>query len=102
MATESVKILIEAEDKATAKIKSAILEQEKAAERSVLASQKQTKEGLKATKATTDFFGAVAGMAGGSQVASVASQLAGLTEKTGQFSEVAKAGGSSADRKSVV
>lgn len=151
MATESVKILIEAEDKATAQLQKTVREQEKVAAKTALIKQQQEQAltaerialeqgaeaaeayrlkiqgldadtakliarekaliqeqkaanaelakqpgGLKSTKATTEFFGAVAGMAGGSQVASVAGQLAGLTEKTGQFSEVAKAGGTSA------
>jgi hypothetical protein len=151
VATESVKILIEAEDKATAELQKAVREQEKAAAKSALIKQQQEQAiqaerialeqgaeaaeayrltlqgldaqtaaliarekslvqeqkaanaelakqpgGLKSTKATTEFFGAVAGMAGGSQIASVAGQLAGLTEKTGQFAEVAKQGGASA------
>lgn len=151
MATESVKILIEAEDKATAQLQKTVREQEKAAaksqvvrdmqlqalraekialeqgaeaaeaykltlqgvdeqtakliarERALLQEQKQANAeiakqpgGLKSTKATTEFFGAVSNIAGGSQIASLAGQVAGLTEKTGQFSEVAKAGGASA------
>lgn len=153
MATESVKILIEAEDKATAKLKQATTEQEKAAaraevsrvkaqkslaaerieleqgaeaahafrleleglssaeaaliarEKELLAQQKKRAAeqeklseigGAKQTKTGAEFFGAIAGMAGGSEIASVASQIGGLTEKTSQFSEVAKAGGASA------
>lgn len=47
-------------------------------------------------KVTTEFVGTLASLAGGSEFASFASQIAGATEKVGQFSEVAKAGGAGA------
>lgn len=47
-------------------------------------------------KSTTEFFGTLAGLAGSSELASLASQLAGATEKVGQFSEVAQTGGAGA------
>jgi hypothetical protein len=43
-------------------------------------------------KSTTEFLGVLASLSGNSQLAGLASQLAGATEKVGQFSEVAKAG----------
>lgn len=153
MATESVKILIEAEDKATAKLKAAQTEQEKAAARSEIVRAKAAKQlaiektelfegaeaahamalelqgldaataaliardkelvdqqkklkaeqekisqqsGAKQTKSGAEFFGAIAGIAGGSEIASIAGQIGGLTEKTSQFGEVAKMGGANA------
>lgn len=153
MATESVKILIEAEDKATAKLKQAVSEQEKAAAKAELsrvraqkslaaerieleqgaeaahafrlelegmeaaeaaliarekellnqqkkraAEQQKLSEigGAKQTKSGAEFFGAIAGIAGGSEIASIAGQIGGLTEKTSQFGEVAKMGGANA------
>lgn len=47
-------------------------------------------------KVTTEFVGTLASLAGGSEFASFASQIAGATEKVGQFSEVANAGGAGA------
>lgn len=47
-------------------------------------------------KATTEFVGTLAALTGNSELASFASQMAGATEKVGQFSEVAKAGGAGA------
>lgn len=86
--SESVKILIEADDQASKKIADAA--------KNVEASIK----GIKATgdqaKKSTEFFGAIAGALGGSELASYASQLAGLTDKVSQFSEVQKAGGAGA------
>jgi hypothetical protein len=153
VATESVKILIEAEDKASAKLRAAVTEQEKAAakaeltrvkaqkslaaerveleqgaeaahafrlelegmeaaeaaliarEKELLTQQKKRAEeqkklgdtsGAKQTKSGAEFFGAIAGIAGGSEIASIAGQIGGLTEKTSQFGEVAKMGGANA------
>lgn len=153
MATESVKILIEAEDKATAKLRAAVTEQEKAAakaevarvkaQKSIAAERVELEQGAEAahafrlelegmasaeaaliarekellnqqrqraaeqrkladvsgarqTKAGAEFFGSIAGIAGGSEIASIASQIGGLTEKTSQFGEVAKTGGANA------
>jgi hypothetical protein len=153
VATESVKILIEAEDKATTKLKQAVSEQEKAAARAELSRVKAQKSlaaerveleqgaeaahafrleldgmeaaeaaliarekelltqqkkraaeqqklaetsGAQQTKTGAEFFGAIAGMAGGSEIASIAGQIGGLTEKTSQFGEVAKMGGANA------
>lgn len=154
MATESVKILIEAEDKATAALKKAVTEQEKAAakaevtrvraekqlaaervelekgaeaaaafrlelegldsataaniarQKELIKEQQKAKAeqeklanvtGAKSTKAGTEFFGAVANLAGGNAIGSVAGQIAGLTEKTSQFGEVAKSGTAAAN-----
>jgi hypothetical protein len=47
-------------------------------------------------KVTTEFVGTLASFAGGSEFASFASQIAGATEKVGQFSQVANAGGAGA------
>jgi hypothetical protein len=47
-------------------------------------------------KATTEFVGALASLTGNSQIAGLAGQMAGLTEKVGQFSEVSKSGGAGA------
>lgn len=88
MATESVKILIEAEDKASAKIAAAT----NAIENRI----KSVKEVGGKAKASTEFIGTLAGSLGGSDIASYAGQLAGLTEKMSQFSEVSKLGGAGA------
>jgi hypothetical protein len=47
-------------------------------------------------KATTEFVGALASLTGSSEIAGFAGQMAGLTEKVGQFSEVSKSGGAGA------
>jgi hypothetical protein len=47
-------------------------------------------------KVTTEFVGALASLTGSSEIAGFAGQMAGLTEKVGQFSEVAKQGGTGA------
>lgn len=88
MATESVKILIEAEDKASAKIAAASKEVENRI--------KSIKEVGGKAKASTEFIGTLAGAFGGSDIAGYASQLAGLTDKVGALSEVQKAGGAGA------
>lgn len=88
MATESVKILIEAEDQASAKIA--------AASREVENRIKNIKDVGGKAKASTEFIGTLAGALGGSEIAGFASQLGGLTEKVSAFSEVQKAGGAGA------
>lgn len=47
-------------------------------------------------KTTTEFIGTLASLTGNSEIAGLASQLAGATEKVSQFSEVSKAGGAGA------
>lgn len=88
MATESVKILIEAEDQASAKIAAASKEVENRI--------KNIKDVGGKAKASTEFIGTLAGALGGSELASYASQLGGLTEKVSAFSEVQKTGGAGA------
>ena len=83
MATESVKILIEAEDQASAKIAAASKEVENRI--------KNIKDVGGKAKASTEFLGTLAGALGGSEIAGFASQLGGLTEKVSAFSEVQKA-----------
>ena len=86
--SESVKILIEADDQASQKIA--------AAAKNVEASVKSIKSTGDQAKKSTEFIGAIAGALGGSEIASYAGQLAGLTDKVSQFSEIQKAGGAGA------
>lgn len=88
MASESVQILIEAEDKASAKIASAT----NAIDQNI----KSVKDTGAKAKASTEFLGVLAGQLGGTELASYASQLAGVTEKVGQFAEMQKVGGAGA------
>jgi hypothetical protein len=88
MASESVKILIEADDLASAKIAQASQKIEQ--------NVKQIKDVGGKAKASTEFLGQLAGQLGGSEIASFAGQMAGLTEKVGQFAEISKAGGAGA------
>jgi hypothetical protein len=88
MASESVKILIEAEDLASAKIAQASMKIEQ--------NVKDIKSVGQKAKASTEFIGQLANQLGGSEIAGFAGQLAGLTEKVSQFSEVSKAGGAGA------
>jgi hypothetical protein len=88
MASESVKILIEAEDLASAKIAQASQKIEQ--------NVKNIKSVGEKAKKSTEFLGSIAGLLGGSEIAGFASQFAGLTEKVSQFSEVSKAGGAGA------
>jgi hypothetical protein len=88
MATESAKIIIDAEDLASKKFEQAA----KNAERNI----KAVKETGAKAKASTEFFGALANTLGGSQLSGYAGQLAGLTEKVSQFSEISKEGGAGA------
>jgi hypothetical protein len=88
MASESVKILIEAEDQASAKIANA--------SKAIEANVKRIKDVGGQAKKSTEFIGSIAGLLGGSEIASFASQLGGLSEKVSQFSEVSKTGGAGA------
>lgn len=88
MASESVQILIEAEDKASAKIASAT----QAIDQNI----KSVKDTGAKAKASTEFLGVLAGQLGGTELASYAGQLAGVTEKVGQFAEMQKVGGAGA------
>lgn len=85
MATESVKILIEAEDQASAKIA--------AASKKIEGAVKATKDLTKNAKSSTEIFGSLAGALGGTEIGSFANQIGGLTGKLGEFSEIQKAGG---------
>lgn len=82
--SESVEILIKADDQASAKLV--------AVEKNLGKTGNAVKDFGGKAKATTEFAGAIAAMTGNSQVAGFAAQFAGLTERVGQFSEVAKAG----------
>jgi hypothetical protein len=86
--SESIKILIEAENKASAVID--------AAAKDVEAKVKGIKSNAEQAKKSTEFFGSIASALGGTEVGAFASQLAGLTDKTSQFAEVQKLGGAGA------
>lgn len=88
MASESVQILIEAEDKASAKVA--------AAAQAIDQNIKSVKDTGAKAKASTEFIGVLAGQLGGTELASYAGQLAGVTEKVGQFSEMQKVAGAGA------
>lgn len=88
MASESVKILIEAEDKASG--------QAAAAGKNIEAAVGKIKDVGGKAKASTEFIGVLAGQLGGTEFASAASGVAAITEKVGQFSEVMKTGGAGA------
>lgn len=88
MASESVKILIEAEDKASAQVASAT--------KSIESNVKSVKETGTQAKGSIEFIGVLAGQLGGDKFASAAQGVAGITEKVGQFSEVMKTGGAGA------
>ena len=88
MASESVKILIEAEDKASG--------QAAAAGKNIEAAVGKIKDVGGKAKASTEFIGVLAGQLGGAEFASAAEGVAGITEKVGQFSEVMKTGGTGA------
>lgn len=86
--SESVKILIEAENKASAVIASTAKDID-AKVQAIKASGEQAKK-------STEFFGTIANSLGGTELGSYASQLAGLTDKTSQFADVQKLGGAGA------
>jgi hypothetical protein len=89
MAGDAVKIVIAAEDKASAQAMSAA--------KNIEASVKGIKETGQKAKASTEFIGILAGQLGGGQLASAAQQVAQITEKVGQFAEVQKLGGAGAN-----
>jgi len=86
--SESVKILIEAENKASAVIDKTAKDLD-ARIQTIKTSGEQAKK-------STEFFGTIANALGGSELGAFAGQLAGLTEKTSQFAEVQKLGGAGA------
>ena len=88
MASESIKILIEAEDKASMQVAST--------SKNIEQSVKGVKETGQKAKASVEFFGVLAGQLGGSQLQSAAGGVAAVTEKIGQFSEMMKVGGAGA------
>jgi len=83
--SEGVEILLSADDQASAKMA--------AMTKNIENNVKNIKDTGSKAKASTEFFGQIANVTGNSQLGGYASQLAGLTEKIGQFSEVSKAGG---------
>lgn len=89
--SESVDILIKAEDLATP----VVAKSAKAVD-SLDASVKRFKTTGEQAKKSTEFFGSIANALGGSELGSFASQIAGVTEKTSQFAEVQKLGGAGA------
>lgn len=88
MPTESVEILIEAQDLASAKFKTVANNAE--------ASVKRVREVGERAKKSTEFFGTLANSLGGTELGGIASQLANITEKTAQFAEVSKLGATGA------
>jgi hypothetical protein len=88
MAGDAIKIVIEAEDKASAQAINAA--------RNIESAVKGVKETGQKAKASTEFIGVLAGQLGGSQFQAAASGVAAITEKVGQFSEVMKVGGAGA------
>lgn len=84
MASEAVKILIEAEDLASSKVAQAAAKIDQ--------NVKKIKDVGRNAKASTEFIGQLAGQLGGSEIGAFAGQLGGLTEKISQFSEVSKLG----------
>lgn len=85
MSDHAVGILIDADNKASEKFKQVAAD----IDRNV----KQIKTVGEQAKKSTEFVGVIANALGGSELGAFASQLAGITEKTSQFSEVQKAGG---------
>jgi hypothetical protein len=83
--SEGVEILLSADDQASQKMA--------ALTKNIENNVKNIKDTGSKAKASTEFFGQIANVTGNSQLGGYASQLAGLTEKIGQFSEVSKAGG---------
>lgn len=88
MASESVEILIEADNRASAKFKEL--------NKDVDASVKQIKEVGGQSKASTELVGSLANSLGGSAIGGFAGEIAMLTERVSAFSEVAKAGSAGA------
>jgi len=86
--SESVKILIEAENRASAVIDTTAKDIDNKV-KAIKASGEQAKK-------STEFFGTIANALGGSEIGAFASQLGQVTEKTSQFAEVQKLGGAGA------
>ncbi len=101
--SESVSILIAADNQASAEFKrvgndlDALGRRARQSSGAAVGSMdnfgRSVKEAGGKVKATTELAGAFARSFGGSQFGSFASEIAGLTEKVSAFSEVAKAGG---------
>ena len=89
--SESVDILIKAEDQATQPLKQAA----KAVD-GLDANLKKIKESGQQAKKSTDFFKVFASSLGGSELGSYVGQLGEMAEKTAQFGEVQKLGGAGA------
>jgi hypothetical protein len=85
---ESIKILIEGEDQA-----SAVMAAVEAKTRASLDNIKQTGN---QTKVSLDFVGKIASQLGGSEISAVTGQLGQLIGQTGKFADVAKLGGAGA------
>ncbi len=88
MTTASAKVIIDAEDLASKKVAEAA--------RNVERSVKNIKDVSGKAKASTELFGTLATTLGGSQLGGYAGQLAQLTDRVSQFSEVSKSGGAGA------
>lgn len=86
--TEQIKYLIDAEDKATAKINAATAVVEK--------NVKQVKELGGQAKKSSEVVSVLASSFGGTQFGAFAAQIGNITDKTAQFSEVSKLGGAGA------
>jgi len=86
--SESVNIIIDADDLASAKVA--------AAAKNVEGNIKAIKASGEQAKKSTEFFGVIANALGGSELGQFASQLGQITEKTSQFAEVQKLGGAGA------
>lgn len=84
MSSEAAKVIIDAEDLASKKIDEAA--------RNVERNIKSIKDVGGKAKASTEFIGTLATALGGSELGSYAGQLAQLTDRVSQFSEVSKAG----------
>jgi len=89
--SESVDILIKAEDMATPVINNAA----KAVD-GLDTNIKKIKESGQQAKKSTDFFKIIANSLGGTEIGSYVSQLGEAADKTSQFAEVQKAGGAGA------
>lgn len=89
--SESVKILIEAEDQATP----TIVKSAKAVD-GLDASLKKIKESGGQAKKSADFAKALASSLGGSQIGGFIAQLGEAVDKTAQFAEIQKTGGAGA------
>lgn len=90
--SESVEILIKADDQASAKLQAVSANADKAAKQ-VTANFKEMGGNA---KRTSDFIGVLASLTGNSEIAGFAGQMAAATEKVSAFSDVAKEGGAGA------